>query len=89
MQQGAETMDKKTFISPFSYNQHSWNLDWKRIASNEKYDRPYETQSEKEQRALEAIASVGVIGGLQLRRIFNLDKQRIKRMEARHMIVRH
>ncbi|WP_155982714.1 hypothetical protein [Paucisalibacillus sp. EB02] len=82
-------MDKKTFISPFSYNQHSWNLNWKRIASNEKYDRPYETQSEKEQRALEAIASVGVIGGLQLRRLFNLDKQRIKRMEARHLIVRH
>ncbi|WP_157052518.1 hypothetical protein [Ornithinibacillus contaminans] len=82
-------MENQTFISPFSYNQHSWKLDWRRIASNEKYDRPYETQSEKEQRALEAIASVGVIGGLQLRKLFDLDKQKVKRMEARKLIVRH
>lgn len=46
-------------------------------------------QSPKEQKALEAIASIVVIGGVQLRRLFNLDKSRVKRMVARKMIVRH
>jgi hypothetical protein len=82
-------MEQTNFISPFSYSQHEWNLTWKRIPSNAKYDRPVETQSKKEKKALEAIASVGVIGGVQLKRLFNIDKQRLKRMVARKLIVQH
>ena len=82
-------MEQTNFISPFSYSQHEWKLTWKRIPSNARYDRPVETQSQKEQKALEAIASVGVIGGAQLKRIFNIDKQRLKRMVGRKLIVQH
>lgn len=82
-------MEQTNFISPFSYSQHEWKLTWKRVPSNEKYDRPFETQSVKEQKALEAIASVGVIGGAQLRNVFNLDKTRVKRMVARKQLVQH
>lgn len=82
-------MEQTNFISPFSYSQHEWKLTWKRVPSNEKYDRPFETQSAKEQKALEAIASVGVIGGAQLRQLFNLDKGRVKRMVARKQLVQH
>ncbi|NRG44040.1 hypothetical protein HRF87_04595 [Bacillus sp. CRN 9] len=78
-----------TFVSPFSYSQHNWAIIWKRIASNEKYDRPFETESAKEKRALEAIASVGIIGGVQLQKFFDIDKARLKRMMGRKMIVRH
>lgn len=82
-------MEQTNFISPFSYSQHEWKLTWKRIPSNARYDKPVETQSKKEQKALEAIASVGVIGGAQLKRIFNIDKQRLKRMVGRKLIVQH
>lgn len=82
-------MNQNNFISPFSYSQYEWKITWKRVPSNERYDRPFETQSVKEQKALEAIASVGVIGGAQLRQLFNLDKIRVKRMVVRKQLVRH
>lgn len=77
------------FISPYSYHQHEWKLNWEIITSNQKYDRPNENRSEKEEKALEAIASVGVIGGLQLQNLFKLSKQQIKSMCNRHLLVRH
>lgn len=77
------------FISPYSYIHHNWELKWVRIPSNKRYDRPIETRSEKEERALEAIASVGVIGGLQLKSIFKIGKVRLKNMRERHLVVRH
>lgn len=76
-------------ISPFSYTQHDWDIEWKRIPSNVKYDRPYEPESKKDQEILEAIACVGVIGGLQLKNLFNVDRQHIKKMMQRHLLVEH
>lgn len=84
-----ETTEATSFVSPFSYTNHTWSLIWKRMPSNEKYDKPFETDSVKEQKALEAIASVGVIGGVQLRTLFNLDKKRVNRMVARKMLICH
>lgn len=80
---------QKEFISPYSYVQHDWNLNWEIISSNKKYDRPNENRSEKEEKALEAIASVGVIGGLQLKNLFGISKQRLKSMTERHLVVKH
>lgn len=82
-------MNSSNFISSFSYEQYTWDIDWEIVPSNAKYDRPFETQSIKEQKALEAIASIGVIGSVQLRRLFKLDKSRVKRMVGRKMLVRH
>lgn len=81
-------LSNSTFVSSFSL-EHTWDINWKIVPSNTKYDRPFETKSIKEQKALEAIASVGVIGSAQLRRLFKLDKKRIKIMVGRKMIVRH
>lgn len=85
MEQTTET----NFISPYSYVQHNWKLKWNIIPSNKKYDRPNENRNQKEEKALEAIATVGVIGGLQLRTLFNISKQRLKSMRERHLIERH
>ncbi|MCI2257206.1 hypothetical protein L2D08_23115 [Domibacillus sp. PGB-M46] len=46
-------------------------------------------ESAKEKRALEALACIGVIGGLQLSRLFSLDKKRKKKMTAEKKLVRH
>lgn len=75
------------YISPFSYIHHKWKVDWKIVPSNEKYDRPNENRSEKEERALEAIASVGVIGGLQLKNLFKIRNP--EKMVRRNLLVRH
>ena len=80
-------MEQTEFISPFSYTKHDWKVEWKIIASNAKYDIPNENRSEKEEKALEAIASVGVIGGLQLKNLFQLKN--LKSMAKRHLIVEH
>lgn len=83
-----ERTEQKQFISPFSV-QHDWKLNWKIIPSNKKYDRPNENRSEREERALEAIAAVGVIGGLQLKYLFGINKTRLKRMREKNLIVKH
>lgn len=74
--------------SPFSLS-HEWSLHWIRIASNIQRSDYVNGESPKEQRALEALAAVGLIGGVQLFRLFSLDKKRIKRMMAEKKIVRH
>lgn len=88
MKKGAGHMEKE-FISPFSYVQHEWKLDWEIVPSNKKYDRPNENRSEREQTALEAISAVGCIGGLQLKYLFGINKPRLKRMREKHLVVRH
>lgn len=85
----SSSIEIKEFVSPFSYFKHEWDLKWKIIRSNQKYDRPNENRTEKEEKALEAIATVGVIGGLQLKNLFRISKQQLKSMENRHLVVRH
>lgn len=84
-----DAIKQREFISPFSYVKHEWKLNWEIVPSNKKFDRPNENRTEKEERALEAIASVGVIGGLQLKNLFGISKERLKSMSARHLLVRH
>ena len=74
--------------SPFSL-QHEWNLFWKRIPSNEKTMNFIQCNSPKEQKALHALARVGVIGGRQLFHLFSIDKKRLKKMVREQKIVRH
>ena len=78
--------------SPFS-NQHKWELEWRRIPSREiskqRSGIVFETNSRKERKALEAIASVGLIEGNQLHQIFGLKKTQIRRMESFGLIMKH
>src|SRR4051812_16985714 len=79
-------------VSPFS-NQHKWELEWRRIPSRELSKQRsgivFETNSRKEKKALEAIASVGLIEGNQLQKIFKLKKTQIRRMESFKLIMKH
>lgn len=75
-------------LSPFSL-QHDWTVNWSRIPSNVKVPSRYNINSMKERKALEALASVGVIGKKQLSRLFQMNKTDIKNLENSHKIVRH
>ena len=75
-------------LSPYSLS-HEWSLHWTRIPSNIKRSAFVNGESPKERKALEALAAVGLIGGTQLSRLFNLDKKRLIRMVAEKKIVRH
>ncbi len=75
-------------ISPFSLS-HEWVLHWTRIPSHFKPSNRVNGESPKEQSALTALASVGVIGGEQLSQLFSLDKKRLKRMVMENKLVRH
>lgn len=75
-------------ISPYSLS-HEWSLHWTRIPSNVRQSDYVNGESPKEQKALEALAAIGVIEGAQLFRLFSLDKKRIKRMVREKKIVRH
>jgi len=75
-------------ISPYSLS-HEWNLHWTRIPSNIKRSDYINGESPKERKALEALAAVGIIEGVQLFRLFSLDKKRLKRMVTERKIVRH
>lgn len=66
-----------------------WCLYWTRIPSNIKRSDFVNGESPKEQKALEALAVVGVIGGAQLFRLFSLDKKRLKRSVAEKKVVRN
>lgn len=75
-------------LSPFSL-EHEWEIEWSILPSNTKIQSGMEITSQKEKRALMALAAVGLIGSLQLTRIFGLDKKRIRRMEGQKRVVRH
>lgn len=78
--------------SPFSHTQYDWELDWKRIPSRDlvRQSGPvYETGSRKEKEAMEALAHIGLIKGTQLRTLFKLTKQQIRRMEKFRLIIKH
>ncbi|MFS0574986.1 hypothetical protein AB1K83_05090 [Sporosarcina sp. 179-K 3D1 HS] len=75
-------------LSPYSLS-HDWSLHWTRIPSNIKRSDFINGESPKERKALAALAAVGLIGGLQLSRLFSLDKKRLKRMVTERKIVRH
>ena len=75
-------------LSPYSLS-HDWSLHWTRIPSNIKCSEYINGESLKDRIALEALAAVGVIGGMQLSRLFSLDKKRLKRMVIEKKIVRH
>lgn len=75
-------------ISPFSL-EHNWTINWHRLPSNIK-ERPILGEIAKnEEKALYAIASVGVITSSQMYHLFNLNKTKLKKMVARQRIVRH
>lgn len=72
--------------SPFSLS-HNWKLKWQR---NPKYQRPKSYgNSVKENNILKALASVGIIGGAQLSRLFNIDKGKKKKMAYEGKMIRH
>lgn len=73
--------------SPFSLS-HDWTLCWKRVYGR---GNPYVNgESPREQKALQALGAVGVIGSSQLMRLFlNRDKNRRKRMVREKKLVRH
>lgn len=75
-------------ISPFSL-QHDWSVNWTRIPSSIRVDPRINIHSINERKALEAIASVGLIGRNQLIRLFRLTKKEINAMEKTHKIIRH
>jgi len=75
-------------VSPFSLT-HDWSLGWKRIPSNYKPFQYYNINSMKEKKALEALGSVGIIGGKQLSRLFSLSNKEIKNMVHTDKIVEH
>lgn len=66
-------------LSPFSI-EHNWKLNWTKVPEYIKPFKYVNNESPKERRALEALACIGVIGGLQLSRLFSLDKKRKKKM---------
>src|SRR5690625_4599800 len=75
-------------VSPFSL-EHDWVVHWKRLPSNMS-ERPILGQvAENEERALKAIASVGIITSSQLFNLFRLNKNRLDRMVKRQRVVRH
>jgi hypothetical protein len=75
-------------ISPFSL-EHDWKLNWTKVPEHIKQFKCVNNESPKERRALEALACIGVIGGLQLSRLFSLDKKRKKKMVLEKKLVRH
>ncbi len=46
-------------------------------------------ESPRELKALDALSKIGVIGGQQLFRLFNIDKKRLKKMVREKKLVRH
>lgn len=77
----------KMTIRPFSLS-HDWTLYWNR--ANGRGLTRINSESSKEQRALQALGAIGVIGGSQLSRIFlNHDKNRLKRMVRERKLIRH
>ncbi|WP_040980431.1 MULTISPECIES: hypothetical protein [Oceanobacillus] len=69
--------------------QQEWRLFWSRVPSNEIVMDFIQCDSPKERKALDALAKIGVIGGRQLFRLFNLDKKRLKKMVREKKLVRH
>ncbi|WP_050179621.1 hypothetical protein [Domibacillus robiginosus] len=75
-------------LSSFSI-EHTWKLNWTKVPEYIKPFKYVNNESPKEKRALEALACIGVIGGLQLSRLFFLDKKRKKKMVLEKKLVRH
>lgn len=82
------TTAEETAISPFSIS-HEWTLHWKCLPSNLKRLPFFNDKSEKEQKAVEAISKVGLIGGQQLLHLFGINKKRLAKMVTEQKIVRH
>ncbi|OZU89044.1 hypothetical protein CIL03_08485 [Virgibacillus indicus] len=74
--------------SPFSLS-NDWQLNWRRIPSNLNRPAYINGESPKENKALKALAAVGIIGGRQLSRLFALDKKRLRKMVREQKLVRH
>ncbi|MFD1362752.1 hypothetical protein [Lentibacillus salinarum] len=72
--------------SPFSLF-HDWNLNWQR---QPRFNRPaYLGNSPKEEQAVKAAATTGIIGGQQLSRYINVDKSKKKKMAKEGKLIRH
>lgn len=76
-------------LSPFSL-QHDWSLDWEIIPSASVKVHPHtHHNSLRERKALEAIASVGLIGKNQLKRLFRLKEYQLRGMSRSFKILKH
>lgn len=75
-------------MNPFSVT-HPWSIHWHRLPSNFKRMKHFNGSSEKEQKAMLALASVGLIGGQQLQRMYGIDKKRLRNMVREQKIIRH
>lgn len=78
---------EKNSISSFSVC-HEWSLYWKKDG-NPQSSRIIYCESQKEQALLKALASVDVIGRKSLLEIFDINKQRAKRMCFEGKLVEH
>src|SRR5699024_9613437 len=75
-------------LSPFSL-QHDWSINWEVVPSGINIDPRVAINSTNERRALEAIASVGVISKHQLIQLFSLREKQLKSMEKSFKILKH
>ena len=82
-------------ISPFSLEQHTWEPHWTILSSNAKYSNIRQIESEREEKILQAVAAIGLIGRAQLSRIFFPDinkryvQQKLKTMVRTYKLIRH
>lgn len=74
--------------SPFSIT-HDWQLSWTHVPEHIEPHQYVNNESSKEQQALHFLSAAGVIGGIQLSRLFDLEKKRKRKMEKEKKIVRH
>lgn len=79
----------ETFISPYSLYQYEWKLEWQTVSFDKKSLVPNENRSKKQERAIEAISTIGVIDSKHLESVFQIGKEKAKKMCARHLLERH
>lgn len=73
-------------LSSFSLSLN-WKLEWEKHPRHGK--QKLYGNSQKEKNLLEALASIGIIGGAQLSRIFNVDKPAKRKMAHEGKIIPH
>lgn len=74
--------------SPFSL-EHKWSVNWTRIPSSIRIDPRVMTHTNREEKALRSLASVGLISRKQLIEVFGLSVGLIKSMEKTHKLIPH
>src|SRR5690625_1159580 len=73
-------------LSPFSLV-HDWYLKWQKRAVRQK--PRYLSYSTKQKHVIESIAAIGVIGGEQLFRFYNVTRKERRKMTREGKLIRH